>query len=435
MRLQRIQLVLGSVAVIGIAALLFGGCGQKATPVGENLIKNGSFEQIADGIPKDWKINNFRGLPDELATQYGVTDSLAYDGRWSFFFKANERTQRFFLLSQEIKVKGVKRVRVRGRIRAVGVGDGETQYPQAGFALTYYTAERTRFEGSRFADDRTEPVMGTTDGWVLTDQILRLPENVAYIVFHCVLGMDGEMWFDDISLEVPAGLPWRKLETQNVTHYYLDREYPEGSIEYQQQLIENYAAKLGIPLTDFGTLEYYFYPDTTLMREALGFKGTTHVDYARRDIHSVNPVDNHEIAHLLTDPYGTLPKVLSEGTAFYLIGEIQGEPVQPLAQKLLQQGELPTLRLVLDPMAVRNLDHTVLLAAAASFVGYLIEVGGQKLFLELHGKTDVYANYDQFAASFESVYGKSLEDTEAAWRRTLARADFSQHNDQSETGQ
>jgi hypothetical protein len=158
----------------------------------------------------------------------------------------------------------------------------------------------------------------------------------------------------------------------------------------------------------------------------------TYVDYVRRDIHSVNPVDNHEIVHLLTDPYGTLPKTLSEGTAFYLMNDLQGEPIQPLAQRLLREGKLPTVPVLLSPRSIDQIDHTLLLAAAASFVGYLVEVGGQQPFLELHRETNVYAPYDAFAKSFEHVYGKRLEDADAAWRRTLDRADFSQVGDDSE---
>ncbi len=64
--------------------------------------------------------------------------------------------------------------------------------------------------------------------------------------------------------------------------------------------------------------------------------------------------------------------------------------------------------------------------AAASFAGYLIEVGGPVKFLELHTKTTVNMGYGGFADAFESVYGKTLERTEDAWRRVLAKADFSE---------
>ena len=128
---------------------------------------------------------------------------------------------------------------------------------------------------------------------------------------------------------------------------------------------------------------------------------------------------------MLTDLYGVLPKVLSEGTAFYLLDDFGGQRVQPVAQKLLLADELPPLREVLDPFALQQTPPEKLAPAAASFVGYLVEVGGAAAFLELHTRTKVDMGYGGFAAAFRSVYGNSLVDAEAAWRRVLARADFS----------
>jgi hypothetical protein len=362
-----------------------------------------------------------------------VTDSLAYDGERSFFFKAGPGTRRFYTLAQEVRVAGAKRVRVRGAIMGVAVGDTVVQYPQANFALTYYGPDRERFESSRFADVRTAPAYGSTDGWIQVDQIFRLPLNTEFVVLHCALGMQGAIWFDDASLDVPVELPWQSIESENFTHYWLDEPYPEGSRELQQQLFDMYAARLNIPPEQRGRISYYLYPDTAAFRQTLGKKkGKVHVDYKRRQIHSVNPVDEHEIVHMLTDPYGVLPTIMNEGTAYYLMGKFEGQSIQPLAQELLLAGELPPLEHVLDPFALRRGDPTKMIPAAASFAGYLIEIGGPAKFLELHTHTKPEMAYGGFGRAFERVYGKTLAQTEEAWRRVLSRADFSEETEPEE---
>jgi hypothetical protein len=413
-------------AVVFLAVSVLLGCGEKMPPAGENLIRNGSFEDAGNGVPKHWEITNFRGLPEQQASAYGITDSVAYDGDHSFFFKANAETRRFYTLAQEVRVGGSKRVRIRGAIMGIDVAANAKHYPQANFALTYYTADRERFESVRFADVRTNPNYGSTDGWIRVDEVFRLPKDTEFIVLHCVLGMGGAMWFDDVSLEVPVELPWLSEDTGNFTHYWLEKPYPEGSREFQQRLFDSYATRLGITPEERVHIAYYFYPDTVTFQETVGMeKGTIYADYKRSEIHSVDPVDDHEIIHMLTDPYGALPFIMNEGTAFYLMGHLEGRSVQLVAQELLLAGRLPTLRTVLDPFAPRNEDPGLLIPAAASFAGYLIEVGGPAKYLELHSQAKPDMAYGGFAQAFESVYGKSLVQAEEAWRRVLARADFS----------
>jgi hypothetical protein len=81
---ERSRILLATTATLAVCVFL--GCGEKAPPTGENLLRNGSFEDVSGGTPKQWEITNFRGLQDMEASVYGVTDSVAYDGERSFFF-------------------------------------------------------------------------------------------------------------------------------------------------------------------------------------------------------------------------------------------------------------------------------------------------------------------------------------------------------------
>lgn len=399
----------------------FYACGRKAPPTDKNLLENASFEEVKEGTPARWKIENFRGLQDADAAVYGVSDSLPYDGDHCFFFRAGPRTARFYTLTQEVWVKGARRVRLRGAIRTKDVGDRRIQYPQSSFALTYYNEDHERFESSRFADVRTEPKYGSTEGWEEVDEVYRLPLGTTYVVVHCVLGMQGEIWFDDVSLVIPAELPWQEIRGENFTHYWLDKPYPEGSIAFQQQLFDSYAERLGIPKKNRPQISYYLYPDTASIHAALGTKHDEYFDARRHQIHSIHPAEDHEIVHFLTDPYGTLPNMLMEGTAFYLMGEFGGAPIKPQAQALFRSGKLLSVRALLDPTAMSRFDPAILVPTAATFIGYLLETQGSENFLELHRVMPVNVTYGQLEEAFVTAYGKSLSELESGWRESIAR--------------
>lgn len=408
-----------------VAALLLGAghlcaCSKKAPPSDENLLANASFEDVRQGLPARWKLENFRGLQDVEAATYGVTDSLPHHGQRCFFFKAGVTTERFHTLTQEVWVKGARRVRVRGALRTQAVGDYRRQYPQSGFALTYYNDKHERFESERFADVRTSLRFGSTDRWVQVEEVFRLPLNTAYVVMHCVLGMQGNVWFDDVSLDIPEELPWHDVKTGNFVHYWLEKPYPEGSIAFQQQMFDSYAQRLGIPEQKRPEISYYFYPDTTALHAATGVKTESYVDSRRRQIHSIHPVEDHEIVHFLTQPYGTLPTVLMEGTAFYLMDNLEGARITPLAQELLRSKRLAPVKVMVDPSAMKRFEAAILVPSAATFIGFLVEGYGAEKFLELHRIVPVDVGYDGFAQAVETAYGKPLTELEAEWIQTVA---------------
>lgn len=407
-----------------VLSVLLASCSRE-TPQGKNLIRNGGFEDVSNGIPKHWVVKNFRGIEGMKEATYRVNERQVYEGKNSFSFVAEEDTRRFFMLSQEIEVKGVKSIRVRARIKTVGVQSAEQQYPQAGVALTFYNKFRGRFNSQRFADVRTEPLIGSSDGWVQVEEIYRLPEETAFIEVHCVLGMAGRIWFDNVEIDVPEVPPWKEVSGPNFTHYWLDeRPYPEGSLEFQDKLYLSYAARLGIPEEDRKPISYYLYPDSAAMHDMIGVDQPIKVDYPRREIHSIHPADDHEIIHLLTSVYGELPVLLGEGTAFYLMDDLFGKPVQPQAQKLLLEGKLPALKDMIGPHVIATLDPHVSAPAAASFVGFLLEFGGPERFKKLHELCNGDMAYDAFATAFEEAYGGSLKEAEKVWHAKLASADF-----------
>jgi hypothetical protein len=139
----------------------------------------------------------------------------------------------------------------------------------------------------------------------------------------------------------------------------------------------------------------------------------------------IHPVDDHEIIHMITKPYGVLPFALTEGTAFYLMQNYKGRPVLQVAQDLLKEGKLPGVIAMTDPGTSWKVNPDQLAPAAASFVGYLIELGGPAKFLDLHREANVTHSVAEFNEAFEKVYGVSAQKAEKEWLKLLAKLDFS----------
>lgn len=422
-RFARVAVVLLAVCA---AATALSGCGKKETPRGKNLLSNSSFEKVSKGLPVGWELHTFRGLEKDLPPEWGIDGERAYDGKRSFYFLATQDTRRFFTLTQSFDVKNVRRIRVRGAIKTLEVTQRSEQYPQANFAITCYDAKGERTESSRFYDLRTPQRLGTSGDWIVEDRVFRIPSTTRRVDFHCVLGTEGKIWFDAVSVEVAQEFAWNTSESKNFTFHWLPgSEYPEGSREYQQELFDHYCTRLGIPEEDRPKVSSYFYPDSATLFEDVGVKTAKKSYWDEREIHMIYPVDDHEIIHVITKPYGVLPFALTEGTAFYLMENYRGRPVLQVAQDLLKEGKLPGLLAMSDPGTSWRIDPERLAPAAASFVGYLMEIGGPAKFLDLHREANVTHSADEFDAAFQRVYGIPAKKAEEEWRRLLAKLDFS----------
>lgn len=410
----------------GAAVVIFlAGCGEKQTPVGKNLIANGSFEEVADGLPVGWRLERFKGLESSVPARWGIDEDRVYDGNRSFYFEADLDARGFFRLVQTFQVKNVHRLRIRGAVKTLDVTMNRGQFPQASFALTCFDETGSRFESMRFYDFKTQVRTGTSGDWIEEDRVFRLPNGTARVEISCALGMEGKIWFDAVTVEVPPSLPWMTKETRNFTFHWLPgSEYPEGSTEYQQQLFDQYCTKLGVPEPERPRIDSYFYPDSATLFAAIGVKEPKKSYWDEREVHSIYPVDDHEIIHIITKPYGLLPFALSEGTAFYLMQDYQGRPVLQVAQELLKEDKLPTLVPMLDTGTMKRIDPNLVGPAAASFVGYLLEVWGPQKFLDLHREANAASAAPEFGQAFERVYGVAPDRAEAEWLMLLRRLDF-----------
>jgi hypothetical protein len=422
--------VLAAVAVV----LVFGGCGEKQTPYDTNLLTNESFEKVgADGLPEEWELSLFRGLPEQQGGDWEVDSDNAVEGKNSFMFKADPATERFHYLSQEIEIEDVSHVRLRGWMQTDQVTLIPGQYSQCNFLVTFYDEAHGRFQSHRVADKRTLFRTGTLL-WFEEDQTFRVPDGTRYVSVSCILGTDGRVWFDNVSLSVPAPIGWEKTETRNYVYNWLPgNPPPNGAVENQQLIFDTYAQRLGVQ-SDV-VVNYYFYPDTASIRDILSLKGHQYVSWPDREFHSVNPNEDHEVVHFITAEYGGPPRSIAEGTVFWLYGEWNGMPLLPLAAYLLANDMLGSLRDITSYNNFMILDADISMPTAASFVQYLATRYGTKKLMELYRGANGVNSYDAFAQVLEAVYGVPSNEIEQEYRAALAGIDYSVIAEQLGSGQ
>ncbi len=414
-----------SVTALALVVVAISGpsCDKKGGQYNTNLLANGSFEDVGrDGIPTKWSIENFRGPEDAFASRWGADEQIVQDGKRSFFFAADPNSKRFFRLSQEVEIRDATHVRLRGWIQTdnVNLKSGD-QFSMCNFLLTYFDENHHRFQEMRVSDKRTRPVIGTRL-FEEDDVTFRVPKGTRYVQLSCVLGMSGQAWFDNLSLEVPEPIDWETATTKNfVFHWLPGHPMPDGSRESQQAIFDSMARRLG--LEPQIVINYYFYPDTTTIRDMLSLKGYQYVSWDDLEFHSINPNDNHEIVHFMTDPIGRPPRALAEGTVFWLHDDVDGVTVDEAMKRLIKADAFPPLRNLLDYNLFMSLEPQISMPCAASFVGFLVDQFGIEKLMEFYAAINGMNSYDAVAMATNKVYEVPLDELEAAWRnRQMLRA-------------
>jgi hypothetical protein len=400
-------------------ALTLISCGDKATPYESNLLKNPSFEDVENGMPKHWRLASFSGLEGQTEVQYGIDSELATDGQNSWRFRGDPGTRRWYVLTQEVEVKDVSNVRVQGWIQTAHVQRGVDQHSQSNFLLTFFDANHERFSDVRFMDKRSRFRAGTNP-WLEENWVVRLPVGTRYIAVSCVLGCDGTAWFDDVRLTATMPLDWQTQQTKNfVFHSLPQKPFPPGSVENQQRLFDLYAGRMGIE-SDL-VVGYYLYPDTAAIRQALSIRGYQYISYSDYQIHTINPNENHEIIHLITDPYGVPPRVILEATVFWLHGTWKGQSIHSVASVYLGNGTLPPLEAIMAEDVGKKINPDIWVPATASFLGFLVDMWGPELLMDLYKALTGVSSYAQFERAVETVCGSPCEEVEKRWHTVLSQ--------------
>ena len=407
---------LTTLALVLVAAA---GCGKGEFKFDTNLVANGSFEEVGGGgIPKGWQLLPFRGGEGESEVAYRIDDAVAQDGSRSWSFRADPGTRRFYMLAQEVALPDeATHIKLTGWMQVDGVDLLKDQYAQCNFLVTFFDKNHHRFQELRIADKRTRLRTGV-QLWSQEDQTFRLPQGTRYVQVACVLGMNGQVWFDDVTLSVPMPVVWEEKATKNfVFHWLPGHPMPVGSPESQQAIFDAAAGRLGV--TSDAVIHYYFYPDTTTIRSMLSLKGHQYVSWDDYEFHSINPNDDHEVVHFITDPVGRPPRAIAEGTVFWLNDDWNGRPLGDVMGEIVRARAVPRLRELVDYNLLTMGDPNVTMPAAASFIGFIVDRWGTGKLIDLYAATNGVNSYDVFALAFEKVYKVKLAEVETAWKDRL----------------
>jgi hypothetical protein len=153
-------------------------------------------------------------------------------------------------------------------------------------------------------------------------------------------------------------------------------------------------------------------------------------DPAAYAIHTIWPIDNHEVVHLLTSAWGSPGALINEGMAVAfqidpgrdLTPRWSGTPLHDLTRQFRQQGRFVPLAGMTETSSFRSHDSNVTYPESGSFMRWLVDEHGldrvRALYGRVAGPNDSAANV---RAAFAAVYGRSLDDLEQAWVTFLSQ--------------
>jgi hypothetical protein len=382
-----------------------------------NLLENASFEDVGrDGLPKGWKLALFRGSPQDPEVRWG-SDTLAVDGKRSFYFQADPGTRRFHFLQQEVKVTGATQVRIKGWILGDGVRMRPDQSAQCNFLLTFFDKDHNRFSLERQADRRT-PVRGGTYPWEEQVYTFDVPEGTHYIAFSCLLAMNGQAWFDNVSLEIPKPFPWETKTTKNyVFHWMPGNPLPPNAPDEQQARFDYVLERLGIQ-SDI-VINYYFYPDTTAIQQMTGIKGDMYTSWDDYEFHTIQAGDDHELVHFITDSIGRPPRSIAEGTVLWLQDRWGEMTLDDQIARTVRASQVTKLSDLFEYNNFTRTDPQYSMATAAAFVKFSVEEHGKESLIELYRAINGMNAYLPIAKASETVYEQPMQETEQEFHQWL----------------
>lgn len=184
-------------------------------------------------------------------------------------------------------------------------------------------------------------------------------------------------------------------------------------------------AALGVTISKPITFNKYL--SRVHMGEVTGYYNTNAYAFAEGgvlEVHTIWPIDNHEVVHLYSSTFGRTVALFSEGLAVaYQINAPAGEtspkwsgtPLHDLARTFRQQGRLASLESIVDTAGFRAIDANVAYPEAGSFVRFLIDTYGLDRIKQLYGLSRSNDSGQRASEIFASVYGRSLADAERTW--------------------
>ena len=201
----------------GILVLLLMMTAALAAAAAENLIENGSFEELnADGLPAGWTTDAY--VKEEGYSLFSIDDADAVDGeRAAAIRNIGDNDARFM---QKVRVEPESLYRFSGYIRTEEVEGGRGANLSIEGMYTF-----------------SESVFDTSDGWEYIEWYGETGEDQTSVTLFARLGgysgeSRGRAWFDDLKLEkvqvVPGNMIASKWYQEKAISYYDEEEEISG---------------------------------------------------------------------------------------------------------------------------------------------------------------------------------------------------------------
>jgi hypothetical protein len=417
-----------SVAVLAAAALLTAGCGKKKQDpdevlpeikTGVNLVVNPGFEEWNGYKPEGWTVKAFSGEGNKMSF-YGKSEKTR-NGEYSFFLRGLYDTQRWMVATQRFPVRPGHGIVFSADIMSEGVKQNSGQDDHAGVFINFYDKNGDRVSDRNWADFWTRKRTGTT-GWRRSEQKAEAPDDARFVEIGLINQMTGYIYFDEVSLVIKAKLDWQSKDEKFITYNWMEeRPFPSEDMKRVSDLIEGVARDIGIKEIE-GRINYYLYPDEeTFMKILDRPKYKTAARWDKKELHDVLSFNDHEIIHLILYDLGFPPVGLSKGLVFYYRARYNNWDMDIRSKRFLLQQKIPALYKTIHPDRWRTADHTVVVPAWASFVGYLIDNYGMDTFKKLYAETSGMTEEGPVSARFKDVYGIDFQEADRSWRLYIMR--------------
>lgn len=207
--------------------------------------------------------------------------------------------------------------------------------------------------------------------------------------------------------------------------YYISDDDPvTPDTTFQELYLDWVVRQLGVSFSE--KIAYHKYQNRSHLSQVTGLSTNAAADYGENRLHTIWPVDNHEITHLILDQsLGRPPALFDEGmavayqAAWTSTGDINinwnGRDFHSLAKEYLSNNQIPQLDDLLETYGVWEHDANITYPLAGSFVSHLISqngIGTIKAFLD---KSEFANSPSKIKADFNEVVDLELEQAWLNW--------------------
>jgi len=395
-----------------------------------NLVENPSFEEWDGQVPSGWRIMHFSG-DGEVMTRFGRTTEKVKSGESAFFLRGLFNTDRFMVLTQRMPVRTGYTLVLAADVAVEGIKRNRGQEDNANLYIRFYDADGERVSDRYFADLWTERRSGTS-GYRRQLRKMAVPEQAVEMEVGIINQMTGHLYVDDVDVHLEEELVWVEEETEYVRFFHLEgHPFPDHAVAEETEMVGHFQEKYDLDIGE--KVKYYWYPSE---QRFMDYFGTTRYrprrNWAKKELHTAAPVEDHEMLHMLLVDYGYPPAGLAKGFVFVMRGEWRGwNPHRPVKGFILEK-RVPALYKTIPIEKFRETDFSITVPAWASFSKYLIDLYGKERYMELYEKADGINDAPKFNALFNDVYDEDFDVVDRAWRLALLRMTFETDEEQGD---